>query len=287
MHILSLKEADMPKKKSIIDLKTKDELVQKLKDTINQLNNFIKIAEDLSKTKQITPQMQEFINLLKNFKNIPEELKYAPILIEETVKYLEGIVNEIHHIRVQIESSFTQESTLRNAVNVLDKIPDSTFKATDQILNTLDNIMSRESEMLEIINVITENKEKLGTENIEKVDRLLEVFTENQNNHFIIMDALQFQDITTQQIQHVNDLLEKTELKLSELVLKLKGLDEADIKFIIENAKKQERVYDPNAEFTKRETEQQFADQLYQKNEEKKHGLEQDDIENLLTQFGK
>ncbi len=266
-----------------VDLRSKDDLVERLRMSIDKLSYFIRIAEEIAENKSLSPQVQEFIEVLKDIRMVPDELGSTPLLIEETIKFVEGIVGEVHLVRVQIENSFSESGALKTAVQTLDLIPDSTLRATDQILNTLDNIMAREGEMSEIINQLTEKKSEFDETMQGNVDRLQEIFTENQNEHFAIMDALQFQDITTQQIQHVNDLLENTEKKLNELALKLKGLDEADIRNIIKAASKPERVYDPNAEFKHRESEQNFADELY----EQKETMKQDDIESLLSQFGK
>jgi len=266
------------------ELRSKDELVTKLKNIINVLSKFIKMAEKMIEVGKKNFNLNEFSNLLNTIKEIPDELKHSPLLIEETIKFVEGIIGEVHSIRLQIEKSFSSKNgTLKKAVETLDKIPESTMKATQEILNTLDNIMAKEGDIFDILNELKES----GTQDKEKLEKLETLLLENQNDHFDIMNALQFQDITTQQIEHVNDLLEKTEIKLSKLALKLRGLDEADIKKIIEEQEKNRtRVYDPNAEYKQKEEEQHFADTLYEE-QKNKETLDQDDIENLLSQFGK
>ncbi|MBP7460198.1 MAG: hypothetical protein KBA26_02830 [Candidatus Delongbacteria bacterium] len=269
--------------RNVLSVQTKDELVNRLRTTIDQLTDFIRISEDVCRTHEMSPQMQEFLDLLNQLKDVPAKLGQAPVIIQETVDFVECIIGEVHDIRMQLEHSFSHESVLKSAVDVLDQIPDSTMKATDQILNTIDSITARESEASELFNRIMGNPDGINEESMTLLARIRELFTENQNDHFTIMDALQFQDITTQQIQHVNHLLETTELKLSELALKLKGLDDEDIQNILEFNGKKKRVYDPKAEYKARVEEQSFADSLY----DNKNQLSQDDIESLISNFGK
>jgi len=260
-----------------LELKTKDDLVNNLKGVIKHLNDFISMSENLIQNAGNSIDLDIFKKMINDIKNIPEELKDSPVLIRETINFVDGIVGEVHEIRLQIENSFTSDNTLKDAVQTLDKIPTSTFRATDQILNILDELMARDAEMMDLVENICQS----GGE--DKKKRLIEyenLINKNQAAHFAIMDALQFQDITTQQIEHVNDLLEKTEIKLSEFSLKLRGLDEADIKRVVDKYEKRKRIYDPKAEYKDTRSDQKFADEIY-----KHQNLDQDDIEDLIARL--
>ena len=67
----------------------------------------------------------------------------------------------------------------------------------------------------------------------------------SQNNAFLIMDALQFQDITSQQMHHASTLLEDIEGRLQHLLSVFDG--EAMPEFEDSEAKK-ERAFDPDAD---------------------------------------
>lgn len=266
-----------------LDIKTKDELIDHLSSISNQLSKFVKISENVNWNTDLSPQFHGFIDLLNQLKDVPDKLEQTQVIIQKTFEFIDCIIGEVHDIRIQLEQNFSHESVLKSAVEALDKIPDSTMKATDQILNNLDGITARESEVTEVFNMIMENPAGISEQNLQGIKRIQELFVENQNDHFAIMDALQFQDITTQQIQHVNHLLETTELKLSELALKFSGLGETDIKKILESKEKKTRVFDPQAEYKIKIVEQSFANDLY----EKKNDLTQNDIESVISDFEK
>jgi chemotaxis regulatin CheY-phosphate phosphatase CheZ len=83
------------------------------------------------------------------------------------------------------------------------------------------------------------------------------------NDAYAVMDALQFQDITSQQMDHAASLLEEIEAKLKN-ILQTMGADAKSLTERPEPAKKV-RTYDPHADLFERKTEQAVIDSLFDK----------------------
>jgi chemotaxis regulatin CheY-phosphate phosphatase CheZ len=88
------------------------------------------------------------------------------------------------------------------------------------------------------------------------LDETLNWAQTNLDDAFNIMNTLQFQDITSQQIQHASQLLDEIQYRLRNLVSAVEGTEQS------EAPQPKGRVYDPNASIDRNGTEQSEVDAL-------------------------
>lgn len=177
---------------------------------------------------------------------------------------ISGTINEIVESYKQLHSPLieTQENVPK-ATEQLDKISEQTEAATHRMLDTAEMITQREDEVIAGLNKIktmVQNKE-LDTIDI-LCDEIAQKASDNSNDAFVIMDALQFQDITSQQIDHAVVLLEELGLKLHKILTVLGGEDIAAEQDIAPSKK---RAFDPHADLFDKKTNQSDIDNLFAK----------------------
>jgi chemotaxis regulatin CheY-phosphate phosphatase CheZ len=175
--------------------------------------------------------------------NIASELKGIPFGLKEIEKILLDIVRSIHVNRTDLEESVN--ILIKNTGNQLTKVTDATEKATSNIMDITDKLVEDQNLMvteLEKIKILAkENPEKVEI----AIDELKNKIMEDQGSVYQIWDFLQFQDITTQQIEYAYNLLREAESKLIKVSDRLGGLDEVDMEIIDEH----NTAFDPNASF--------------------------------------
>jgi len=130
----------------------------------------------------------------------------------------------------------------------LEKVTQQTEKATHKVLDIVELLTNRNSEIIEICHKIDSVLES-GSGKAAEVGKLLENIMDNANANLsdtmVIMEALQFQDITSQQIDHAVSQLEDVESKLKTLLIST-GMAKANE--VVQNDKKN-RAFDPNAKY--------------------------------------
>lgn len=146
------------------------------------------------------------------------------------------------------------------ATRQLDKITAQTEAATQKMLDTVENLTRRQEEMIgkieSIAQIISENMP-------EQQAAFSEIITQAKTNNddaFVILDALQFQDITAQQMNYAIELLGELEFKLGKIIKSMQGEifdpDQRDYDIA-------PRAYDPHADMVKRKTNQDDIDNLF------------------------
>ncbi len=147
------------------------------------------------------------------------------------------------------------------ATSQLDKISEQTEAAAHRMLDMIEKITQREEE---VIRGLGEVRALVGSQQNSQVVSLVTNIEEkantNLNDTYTIMDALQFQDITSQQMNHAAALLEEIETKLQH-ILSVVGADtapDADRPSI-----KRTRAYDPHADLSDKRTQQADIDSLF------------------------
>lgn len=146
------------------------------------------------------------------------------------------------------------------ATRQLDKITAQTEAATQKMLDTVENLTRRQEEMIgkieSIAQIISENMP-------EQKAAFSEIITQAKTNNddaFVILDALQFQDITAQQMNYAIELLGELEFKLGKIIKSMQGEifdpDQRDYDIA-------PRAYDPHADMVKRKTNQDDIDNLF------------------------
>ena len=183
-------------------------------------------------------------------------------------KWLDKIKNNIDELSTNITGMFDSleiisqpiKESSKNmpvAADHLNKITKQTELATNQILDKLENMTDRDSEALEIIANTKEHlkdgrKDNTVTDAIDKLDSTI---NDDLNDVYLIMESLQFQDITSQRIGFITSLIEDVENKLNTLlsalgeITKLKVLEKND-------------HFDPDAEYSDSAERQEMVDKI-------------------------
>lgn len=177
--------------------------------------------------------------------------------ITNLTQSVNGLVDNLHRMKSPLVESHEK---VPMATNQLDKISQQTEAATSRMLDVIEQITQREQQIITGLQHIAEAT--TGQPIAGKVAELSELATTNMNDAYAVMDALQFQDITAQQMDHAATLLEEIETKLKN-ILQTIGADD-NPQGQKEGAKKV-RSYDPHADLFARKTEQSVIDSLFEK----------------------
>lgn len=188
---------------------------------------------------------------------IQTEIVELAASINDIVEKFKKLHNPLHESKDQVPQATKQ----------LDKISEQTEAVTNQMLDMVEKITKREEEVEagfdSLKQLITENKIEQAT---ELIDELKGKADDNRNDAFSIMEALQFQDITAQQMNHAAALLDDLEIKLTRIIRAMNGEELAEE--IVDaddqnSAPRKERSYDPHAEFVDKKTNQEDIDNLF------------------------
>ena len=147
------------------------------------------------------------------------------------------------------------------ATSQLDKITEQTEAVTAQMLDMVEKLTQREDEIMSGLETI---REKIKAGETESIDSLIETLMaktgDNINEGYQIMEALQFQDITAQQMDHAASLLEDVEVKLHGIINSMGG---PRVQGPMPSTASQKRAYDPNADMVTKKTDQDAIDSLF------------------------
>ncbi len=180
--------------------------------------------------------------------------------VTELAGSLKEIVDKFNQLQHPIEESHVK---VPKATKQLDKISEQTEVATQRMLDTIEAITEREQEVSSGLKKIQDctTVEQINSSK-ELIAELIEKSDANCNDAYSIMDTLQFQDITAQQMDHAASLLEDIEVKLHQIIKVMDG-DQTESK--PEDSNKKERAYDPHADMFESKTNQQDIDSIFQK----------------------
>ena len=193
------------------------------------VNSFKAIKGYFDTTKKYMPQIAKLV-----------------VFIEDVIPLLDAIHDDIHQ----------STSLIPKATAKLDKVTSATEMAATEVMDIVDNVIEKLNAITEKVETIEEHSsdpdqvKKAAADIRSKVDA-------SQDDLFSIMNALQFQDITTQQINAINHTIDSVQIKLGEL---LRGFEEDGF----ELAKVRNFAFDPDAEFDfERSSEsQKVADEM-------------------------
>ncbi|UCC43325.1 MAG: protein phosphatase CheZ [Candidatus Zixiibacteriota bacterium] len=188
--------------------------------------------------------------------------------ILELWKSVSGLVESFRLIRNPIQEFHRK---VPQATDQLDKGTEQTEAVTHHMIDMVERITQRDEE---IKGIIIEVKKEAETGNLDEVHNMLDKISQqvntNLNDTYTIMDALQFQDITSQQIDHAAALLEDIESKLQNIisVFDVESPTASDVKMPVEaNASpdKKQHAFDPKADYSDKKADQHDIDQLFDK----------------------
>ena len=185
--------------------------------------------------------------------------------ITELTDSITGLVENFRKLKRPLVES---QEKVPQATTQLDKISQQTEAAAHQMLDMIEHITQREEE---VINGLESIKEKVNAGQacavLGMIDELSGKANENLNDAYVIMDSLQFQDITAQQMDHAASLLEDLEGKLRQVVTTVGGPGAAAELAEMDSAKKV-RAYDPHADLFDKKTDQKDIDSLFSNKQE-------------------
>jgi chemotaxis regulatin CheY-phosphate phosphatase CheZ len=184
---------------------------------------------------------------------------------------LTSSINEImHNMRMMQNPIIESQEKLPQANEQLGKISQQTEQATHKMLDMVEQIIDHQEKVCNITKNIDKFFNRSRSKNKamykDQLSQIHEMATISHNNAFIIMDALQFQDITTQQMQHASTLLEDIESRLHHLLAAFEGKEIPDIDF---SERRQGRAFDPNADLFNGKDQMEVDNIVSQTNEQK------------------
>lgn len=182
--------------------------------------------------------------------------------IEELASSINEIVTKFKELHNPLRES---SEKVPKATEQLDKISEQTEAATHQMLDRVEKIVQHVEDSKAGLNQIKTciSEDRVGDVD-GMVDDLLEKANVTCNDAYTIMDALQFQDITAQQMNHAAALLEDIEIKLNGIMGALKGEEPATGKDHSVTCRKS-RSYDPHADLFEKKTDQSAIDDMFAK----------------------
>lgn len=197
--------------------------------------------------------------------------KYMP-QIAKLVFFIEEVIPLLNMIHANLHQS---SSLIPTASEKLDKVTSATEMATNEVMNIVDNVIERLTKMSGTLGEIDghiDNGDDVALIK-EKTALISEEIDGSQEDLFSIMNALQFQDITTQQINSIASVIDNVQIKLAEL---LQGFDGENV----QAPKKRSVAYDANAEynFSVSSDAQRLADEFL------KVQQQSEDVENVLAE---
>lgn len=192
----------------------------------------------------------------------------------ETNKQPAGALhNELQGLREAINNMLLQFNKLHSPIREsqekmplasqqLQKITTQTEAATNRVLDTVEAITTRESALIAQLDALHENAGRLGVASLApEIASCRQLAEQNHNDTFAIMEALQFQDITTQQINRTMDLLQDIGSRLGSL-LSVMDVDQPLEPSKSPQEQSRDGAYNPDAQFKLDQTGQKDVDSL-------------------------
>ena len=183
--------------------------------------------------------------------------------IQKVILELDSSINDIVQKFKELRNPLAEtHEKVPKATVQLDKISEQTEAATHQMLDKVEQITQREEEVIQGLTELKDWAVKNQTADAgDMVDKLIEKANTTVSDAYTIMNALQFQDITSQQMNYAAFLLEEVEGKLTQIVGVLHGEQDVSEPPISKKDKKT-RVFDPHADMSDKKTDQSEVDSL-------------------------
>ena len=192
------------------------------------------------------------------FMNLSYSIAQLPISIEEVTTTVQTVVDSIKLSRQSIKHSI--DSMVVKTTEQLSKVTNVTESATNSILDVTEKLIDNQNEIVEKLEILQNNMEE---ELKDKINEIVQFINQNQDHTFNIMEYLQFQDITTQQIQGILLVLSETEKKLMKVLAILTNLESEEESTIEVETKEELQTFDPDANFMSKENAQKLIDDLF------------------------
>ncbi len=183
-------------------------------------------------------------------------------VLDDIVKLVASMNDMICNFRSMRDPIVESSNSVPQASEQLDKVTQETERVTNRMLDLVETMTERGMETAGHVDELLSHGEGLNEEQRTMLQAIQANSEEDQNDIFMIMDALQFQDITSQQINHANSILDTIDSKLQSL---LRLIGEA-----FEVHEEVERSFDPEATTTNRKSRQAMVDSLIKETQPRK-----------------
>lgn len=193
-----------------------------------------------------------------------QELGIIDGQVQQAFKYLTQVISTIHDGLSEWESK--TDGLIQRTGKQLDKVSITTETATHQILDAVEKVNSAQMNAREKVTELIAHLEQgenpqSPTDSLETLKHLAEELETAQADTFQIMNYLQFQDITAQQIKQAYGLLSEAEEQLIAVASTFKPVSGTET----EVQAKPKSIYNSNAEYINAEDKQKQVDALFRK----------------------
>jgi chemotaxis regulatin CheY-phosphate phosphatase CheZ len=234
------------------------------------------------------------VNQIDFILNEIEELKALFILGRRLIPFLEELFNfvrEIAPVLDEINKSLEESSNkIPRASNQLTKVTKTTEMATTEILDALDEMSLKFGEIKGFLNAMKlchDKQKKLARrmdrylkkrdfesaenlwgkfsevlKNCDGFDDILEKLSDAKQSADNIMMALQFQDITAQQISAINHLIGSVQEKLSNLLERLGNIEHKSFGAKLPEDNNKDSSFNSLAEYVEPGSKQKIVDKV-------------------------
>ena len=186
------------------------------------------------------------------------ELKTVPISLDKTYDIIKDIITTVHISRNQIKGAV--DGLIKKTGEQLVKITSATEAATTKILDVSDALTEKQNDVIDKLDALLESKPELE----EKIEDIKNDIYSQQDDTFMILDHLQFQDITSQQLEGAFGMLVQIEEKLLIIANLMEGLDN----LTFEKLRARNAAYDSDAEFKDQSNTQQNIDSMFKESKD-------------------
>ncbi len=192
-------------------------IIEHIVDDLKQLMEEIRPIIDKTEPIDIALVQNHFNKLVSKMNGLTEKANLTYTLVQV-------VINSIHSSRRELKESV--DGLLKKTGIQLKKITTTTEEATNKILDVAEKL---DSEQLIIIEKLDQIKTIVEREEVNAIiEEIKTKIYQNQDSAFTIIDYLQFQDITAQQISGAYALLSDTEKTLLYVSNLLKEFDTTD-----------------------------------------------------------
>lgn len=182
--------------------------------------------------------------------------------LSEIASSVNGLLENVRLLRDPLMES---QRKVPQATSQLDKITEQTEAAAHRMLDVAEKMTQREED---VINGLTQLQQLIEPERHGDVAMLVAAVREkaeaNLNDAYGLMEALQFQDITSQQMNHAASLLEDIEDRLQN-ILGVFGPDGKPQVPVDAGKARRERAFDPHADVHQNLAAQADIDSMFAK----------------------
>ncbi|PID28366.1 MAG: hypothetical protein CSB55_05205 [Candidatus Cloacimonadota bacterium] len=189
-------------------------LIEELKDDFNALMEEMAPEIDKMESRDLSSHFRNhFISIYSKMKELPDK-------VDQSYELVQSVIKSIQSSRSELKKSV--DGLIKKTGMQLQKITSTTEEATNKILDIAEKLDEDQEKIIALIEKI-----EAGSDN-EIFAEIKEKIYKNQESAFTIIDFLQFQDITAQQIAGAYALLSDTETTLLRVSNLLKEFDDRE-----------------------------------------------------------